>query len=352
MPNCSDISTRSYNLDALRVLSMFFIVLGHFWHGGRPTSNYGKFVEAFYTSFSVIGVNLFFLLSGYFQGRKQTIRTGKVVSIWGGILFYSLAIMGILWAFAGIKPGTGLVIRSFFPLLTVRYWFMTVYVFLYLISPYVNRVLNSCSKNDFLHLLAILFFVFSIVPTFLPKDMAFNPLFNTSCIWGLVMYCVGIFLMRFGDEILISGKTCFGIYMLITIVIFLTDWQLPAAFEHFGINSAIPAKLSRHYYSPLLLCDAVACFGFFRHINIKTKCFSLLAPYMLGIYLIHDNNQIRDLLWKNWLQTPVYLDSHWLPVYVLCCSISVFVVCLGIEAIRSNVTNIVKHKSILLWKKV
>lgn len=344
MQNCSDIKIRSYNLDALRVLSMFFIVLGHFWHGGRPLSQYGRIVEILFSSFSVIGVNLFFLLSGYFQGGKQTIKSGKVLQVWGAILFYSLAIMGLLWIFAGIRPTTGLIVRSFFPLVTVRYWFMTVYIFLYLLSPYINRLLGNLSKSEFRHLLVIFFCVFSIFPTFLPKEMAFNPLFNTSCIWGIVMYCVGVFLKRYGHEFLTSWKISLGMYLLTTLVVFLIDWQLPAIFEHFNIVSAIPAKLSRHYYSPLLLLDAVVCFELFRHIEVKTSIFSRIAPYMLGIYLIHDNNQIRELLWNKWLQTPVFLDSSWLPVYVIFCAISVFAVCLGIEAIRFKLAGFVKSK--------
>lgn len=345
MQNCSDINKRSYNLDALRVLSMFFIVLGHFWHGGKPTNSFGLFIFSLFSSFSVIGTNLFFLLSGYFQGKKEgKTSISKVLSIWGKIMFYSWIILISLWAFAGIRPNTGLVIRSFFPLVTIRYWFMTVYVFIYILSPYINRLLHSLSKTEFLYLLLIFFIVFSIFPSFLSKEMAFNPLFNTSCIWGLVMYCIGVFLMRFEEDILPSEKVCLGIYLLLTFIIFLIDWQLPVIFQYWGINSSIPSKLSHCYYSPLLLFDAVICFGIFRHLKIQTSFFSRIAPYMLGIYLIHDNNQLRDFIWKKWLHTPAYLDSCYLPVYVLLCAIIVFVLCLIIESFRFNLTAIINRK--------
>ena len=56
-------SVRQSNLELLRIVAMFFIVVGHvFWHGFHQEASLHVPVR----SVVIIGVNLFVLISGYF----------------------------------------------------------------------------------------------------------------------------------------------------------------------------------------------------------------------------------------------------------------------------------------------
>ena len=98
------------------------------------------------------------------------------------------------------------------------YWFATAYVILYLLSPFINKFLNSINKNKFICFL-ILFGLISI--KFFPKIFSYS----NEIIWFIYMYCVGAYIKLYGIKILENKSTsvekkmdknnnCLGVYEL------------------------------------------------------------------------------------------------------------------------------------------
>lgn len=93
---------RNRNLDLLRIVSMFMVVLLHsFNHGGLLQDiapAYGTpnlyLVQAIF-SFCLVAVNCFVLISGYFLCASD-FKLKKWVSTWGQALVYSVGIYFVL----------------------------------------------------------------------------------------------------------------------------------------------------------------------------------------------------------------------------------------------------------------
>lgn len=63
-----------------------------------------------------------------------------------------------------------------------------------------------------------------------------------------------------------------------------------------------------------------------------------ISPYILAVYLIHDNPLIRPLLWNNLIRPRDYIQQPFLIPFCLATSIAVFVVCMGIEWLRATLS--------------
>ena len=146
---------RDSNFELCRLVCMLYIVIYHliihvpvvyentFW--GRPLR-----------TLCHIGVVVFVMISGYFGIKRKWKR---LLSLVLSVSFYNA--LGILIAtmFLDQQFELKFLLSVFFPITKGGYWFITSYVVLYIISPYINMVLEKLDKRDFL----ILLIVFAIV---------------------------------------------------------------------------------------------------------------------------------------------------------------------------------------------
>ena len=96
--------------------------------------------------------------------------------------------------------------------------------------------------------------------------------------------------------------------------------------------------------SPINVFASVALFLFFINFKISSERISSLiqffAPLTFGVYLIHDNNFVREPLWHQWLQIPLYYDSNYCVIYWGLSVIGVFLLSSLIEWIRKKVIDL------------
>ena len=95
---------RQVNFELLRILCMYMIVIGHCLFHGRVTAKLGYgtvnyFLSYLIQSFSVVHVNCFVMIGGYFA-IDRTFRSGRAVKLWRQVAFYSIGIF-FLAAFSG-----------------------------------------------------------------------------------------------------------------------------------------------------------------------------------------------------------------------------------------------------------
>ena len=102
-------------------------------------------------------VNCFVLISGYFLINSK-FKLKKVLNLYLVTIFYSILLFiphCILYGFSLSN-----FIKSCLPLLMGTYWFITTYVVLYLLSPFLNILIKNLSKKQYLISLGILIDVF------------------------------------------------------------------------------------------------------------------------------------------------------------------------------------------------
>jgi len=84
----------------------------------------------------------------------------------------------------------------------------------------------------------------------------------------------------------------------------------------------------------ILIVSALLFIGFMNFSIKSNKVINTISTTMFGVYLIHDNDYIRQFLWVNVFKNSSYSESIFLIPYSIGVICFVFVVCICVELIR------------------
>lgn len=190
---------RDSNIELLRIFSMILIVAHHFsLHGVLKEFPENPLANQSVTSFlaqviqlgSKAGVTLFIIISGYFMVQSN-MKVKKIFLLLFQVLFYSILGFAIATVL-GISIDLSSIIKAFFPIIHGQYWFITAYVVLYLISPYLNKLLLNLTEKEYLNMLGIMTLLWILVPTFTRGEMG-----SSNVTRFMLFYSIGAFLRLF-----------------------------------------------------------------------------------------------------------------------------------------------------------
>lgn len=151
---------RSSNLELLRIISMFLIVMHHYAvHGGfqllEKDLSLNKIIIQILSGGGQLGVNLFILISGYFLIDSE-FKINKLLKLIFETFFYSVIILLFIVSKSNLNIGIKDIIISCLPITYSSYWFITCYVVLYLFIDYINPVIKGLDKKKYFQLILLL----------------------------------------------------------------------------------------------------------------------------------------------------------------------------------------------------
>lgn len=326
---------RASGIELLRIVCMVLIVAHHYSvHGGYEAFTAGNLSagRVFLQIISLFGRNscsVFVLISGFFMiessGKKHY---RKLVPFLAEMVFYSVGIW-LLLAGIGHAPFSWIdAVESLFPLLWGQ-WFVQYYVLLYILVPFLNPMLRSLSKRTYGKMLAVVFLLWSVVPTLTLQSTIFG-----SMDFFLVMYITGGYI-----RLHVYGKTTYkngwnlaaaltSAALLILSVLALDGLGL-ALGSDFVVGNATHF---REYNSLLSVVFAVSLFLYFANLRLRSGAVNRLAGSMMGVYLIHDNGYMRPFIWKTLFPNGEYVAAPYL--HALIKIPAVFFCCVAIDLIR------------------
>lgn len=336
--------TRETNIELLRIIAMMMIVAHHYmWHGEALKQNTLYSVNWFFSwtieATCIVAVNCYVLISSYFLVNSQ-FKINRLIKIWLQILFYSAGIYLVLVA-AGFEPlSVKNLVTSCLPIMTNRYWFATVYIALYIFSPFLNTLIHALSHKQMRNLVIILFAMLSIWPTILPFGFSLDNTNGYSIIQFVFLYFLGAYI-RLHWNFNLKSTFYISFYALITILIICSK----IVFEFLGFNGLSYTFFL--YNSISVVLSSLMLFMFFKSISIYNasinRIINSVAVLTFGVYLIHDNFYIRNILYKNILHTDQFWNtSTFIPVSIISV-FGVFVTCISIDAIRKKIFGIFEH---------
>lgn len=309
---------RTSNIECLRCIAMLFIVLNHcILH--IVTKRLSLDTEPIFFClmnfvYQVVynGVNLFVLISGYFlvKTTRNTTNWEKVTKLWLSVFFYS----AIIYAFSiGIhrKPlNFQELIHVLMPIRYDSYWFITQYLGLYIMSPFLAKWARSMSKQEYKIMLVSFFIITSILQLQGLKG-------GFSLIWFLFIFMFAGYIQLWESESFTIKRwnTYAGIiFIFISALLFLIS---------FPINGKTLNIVSYwdFYNGPLLFIASVSLFLFFKKIKESklVVVVSKLSPYMFGVYLVHENPIVKEHLWSylNGLFTEIRISNLFLIAIII-----------------------------------
>ena len=315
---------RETNFDLLRIISMFMVVSLHYLSKGGVLLSFvepfngNTYLAYFIEMLSAPAVNLFVLLSGYFL-VKTSFKIEKMVSLIGQVLFYTLGISFVL-VVTGILPEYGFYdfVNDVLPVQMEHYWFITAYLLLFAFTPLLNKALLSMNEKQVRAVILLLLVLFSLPKTILPINITIDHK-GYDLIWFICVYLIAGYIRLFGISFLENRKR---LAILLSVTVF-SGFLLTLAY---GICYRYTGKLEDQIlevfqYNHLInLAVAVFIFYWFKNIEIKNKILQhwvpKISPYVLGVYLLHEQLGVR-YLWPKWMQVENYASGPWFVIHYI-----------------------------------
>ena len=341
---------RERNFEVMRTWAMFSIVIYHcMCHGigsdyafdlQLPVSLFNFTFSDFILVIGSIAVNLYVLVSGYFLVNAR-FKVSRIIRTWVSALFYSV-IITTMFLLLSLEPWSIVTLgKSFFPLSTDAYWFVTQYIGLLILSPFLAMLVRQLSYRQYVALLIGMgLMVLSVIPDF-PLGKRFS-ISHGNSVWSFVYLFFIAGFIRLHLKRIPMGKlvvTVLGLALLTMV----SEMVL-------GIHNGV-GHLLWFNYNGILLFLSVAVFVFIRQQQIpETGIWSLMvkvAPYTFGVYLIHDHLLMRDWIWKTLSMTSY--ANQWiyvLAVMVVC--VLIFAICILIDTVRKRLFAILKMDDLMI----
>ncbi len=302
---------RMANMELLRCVSMLMVVVLHFLGKGGAlvglaTSDmpaYGRLAWLI-DAFAIVAVNVYMLISGYFL-VESSFQLKRVLQLLLQLWFYSIGV-GAVAALFGYFPEEGFGIHYLlmlcFPVSMEHYWFMTAYIFMYLLMPLLSAGVKKLEKKQFQMVLCFLLVTFSGVKSVVPAVLETDGR-GYDCLWYVCVFLVAAYIRLYGIPFfknkargaivyIVSVAGIFGVTMLFCMLYFKT-----------GKFVSILGNCY-HYNHVLVLAASVGLFYLFYHMKIKqgvaATVICKIAPYTLGVYLWHEHIAIR-YEWHQWI---------------------------------------------------
>lgn len=337
---------RQTNIELCRIFCMIYIVIYHlFIHNPAVTSSY-PYSTALTTIFS-LGVPVFIIISGYF-GIHRSVK--GILNLISQILFYSI-IATLICIYFYKEPVTRAQWLSVaFPISKTQYWFVSTYVLLYILAPYVNKILDSFSKKSYAYYLLTL----TVLVTYWGGVMKGDNCSDRSIITFIYLYSIGGFIRRYLDEIQINiCQTCnkikkikfWQLYICVSIIFFILVTYLP-----YPCDKVINA-FSNKYNSIGLTIFSILFFCSFRELKMQSTFINKIAKSSFAIYLIHGHSIVT---YHRWLYNPytkygVTIDNGWTCLlYLLVIAFTIVISCILIDQIRILLFRYLAIDSIIL----
>lgn len=348
--------SRMANLELLRCLAMMMVIVLHYLGKGNllpplnsTEMNATGIMAWVLEALCIVAVNVYMMISGYFL-CTSSFKLSRLLKLWLQVWTYSV-IIGLIAAFTGVIPAaevdTHYYLTLLFPVSMGHYWFMTAYVFLYLLLPLLGAGVRRMTKEQMQLTIVLLLAVFSLSKTILPVRLEKDGK-GMDCLWYLCVFVTAAYIRRFGIKCLERKAVALALYFVGCLAVVGEAFVLRLLYLRAGSLERI-LSISLEYNHFVQFLAAVGLFCFFLQIKGTGRVATWAAkaaPYTLGVYLLHENQGVR-YAWENWLWADKVSSGGSLLCYTITAVIIVFVCGILVEAAR---TRLMRGMHLLLSK--
>lgn len=286
------IRMRLSNLELLRILSMFFVLIVHadFQVLGIPdqnrlmTNTSYALTQILFESFAIVAVNVFVLISGWF-GIHFKIKSLFNLLFQCAFFLFGIYLFSIL---IGIESFSTLGIKKCL-MLTDNVWFVKSYLGLYLLAPVLNAFAETIDKKTF-KIVLLAFFIFQSIYGWYSTGAAYiekgYSAFSFIGLYLLSRY-IRIYQPYFSRW---RAYQDIIIYTLLSIATALLS-TITCYFNQIGYFYSL-----WFYTSPLIIAAAVFLLLFFSKIPFQSRTVNWIAASCFSVYLFH------FILWERYME--------------------------------------------------
>jgi surface polysaccharide O-acyltransferase-like enzyme len=308
---------RLINFELLRIIAMLMVVTMHYLLKAEMLPSLTDAVNGYHIfgwaleSFCIVAVNIFVLISGYFMVKSQ-FKFRRFFRLIAQVLFYTLLIPLVLSVFGlpliAEQEGVYGFIEYILPLSTGHYWFISAYILLYLISPFLNAAFEKIPQNQMIKLLLLIVIVFSGIKSIIPFSLNMD-FFGYDFGWFICLYLTGGYIRIYGFKGLENKYRGLILYLVSVSLIFFLKGASYLIHARTGVLEYF-YHVPFHYNFILVYFAAIGLFYVFKEWAEKAPVPEIkagraaavirwMAPFCLGVYLVHMHVDVRDN-WYSW----------------------------------------------------
>lgn len=335
---------RNLGIDALRAVSMFFVIILHILGQGGVlgAAEGGSVKRAVLDLLNILAycaVDIYGITTGYLMCEKR-FKLSRIAKLWLTTVFWSVAVSCVFFALDPASRTLEEAVSMFLPILRGRYWFFTAYFVVMLVSPVLNVVIHTLSRRQFKLLLAVLFVVFGVVPVCSLGYDVMRISGGNHFAWMIVAYLIGGYIKVHCALPADGGKKCNWLvgYFLFALV----HLAFKLGMEWLGLGNW--SSLFLTCVSPLTVGEAVCLFLHFREKGasipsggVAGKLIRFVTPGVYAVYVIHVHPKVfwdTDIIalfraWDGW-------DLAQVAAATVGTALAVFAVCILLDAVRQR----------------
>ena len=272
---------RKTNIELCRIFSILLVILVHsnFAWTGYPKTGDG-IARFLIQGFSIIGVNVFVLITGYFS---TSIKIKNIVN-----LFYICVFYGIIKLFADIVFRSLNIKDLFF--ISKSNWFIISYLGLLFFTGFLNKLE---SKKDFFRF-CIPFSIYEVYFSFFPAIVDLDPGFNHgySILSFILIYVIGRYIRLFGFPNRFK-KWSSLFYISLSLMVGIIAFLIFTYGTKIGLKENFYIRVF-DYNNPLVVLSSICFFTMFEKLNIKNNGFiNHIAKSVLAVLLVHGSSSLN-----------------------------------------------------------
>lgn len=335
---------RQASIEFLRSIAMLMVITLHYLDKGgilvplTETQGFSGYMAWLLEAFCIVAVNTYVLVSGYFL-VESGFKRKRLITLVLQVLFYSI-LVPVFLVLCNILPASELTLYHFlnyvFPVQMEHYWFATAYILLYLFVPVLSAGAKQMSRVQLRNTIWLLLAVFSLSKTVLPFQLAIDR-HGYDVVWFLCLFLIAAYIRLYGSGRLQKSSHGICLYVGSSLGTFLLAVMIAYFSKRFG-KFGYFAENTFNYNHILCLLGAIGLFLAFLYWKMPEGIFARLvrklAPYTFGVYLLHENREIK-YLWMQWLGIERYGNGHWFVLHWLVSVLVVFMVGILVDYVRN-----------------
>ncbi len=348
------VKERKSNIELLRIIMILMVTCHHYVVNSGIESLYtfdGKiganmlFMQIF-SSGGKIAINGFLLISGYFMCTSNTTLL-KWLKLFFEIMFYNIVINSIFLIVGYTPLGTRTLLDGYFPLFDQlgagKDSFISLFLFLLLVSPFINKLILTMSRREYRILLGVLLFFFTVISSFyMRKSVDGYWYFSNNWEglgWFVTAYLMGGYIRLHLSKKWDTARTglimtvvsailiCTSIYVF-DIIKIKEPTFFAATHWVFGCNKI------------LAVLTAISLFILFKNLNIgHSRFINTVSSATFGVLLIHGNSDtMRHFLWVDVFQNTSWFNVSHIDIVLraVCVVAIIYVCCVIIDLLRQK----------------
>ena len=281
---------RKSGIELLRIISLFAVIMIHYWVQASQYAeglNYHSLV--LFRSMSASAVDVFIIISGYFLCTTNKRTLGKPLNLIIQVSLINLMAY-LIKSYFGIEPPISL--RHITSAILPDSYYTTLFVVLYILSPYLNTMIINLSNKGWKILLFLSILIFSVYQTAfdLFSEVIGKEMMGLSPIgaWGAqngfnivnftLLYIIGAFL-RINPIKITKRNNIIGIVLCVLLIFGWSEFDILL-----GAKSSLSGWA---YHNPGVILLAALLFLYFKDLSFSSRFINSAAKSVYTCFLGH-----------------------------------------------------------------